>query len=120
MKETFAFLERRMGEETLEETPIKYFLTTPAMWSFRSRELTRKAALKAGIAGRTNSMGITDKLFIVDEPEAAAIAAIKTSRDLLPGSNPFKVYYQAQSCINLIIAANIFCGSMDKALLWRI
>ena len=120
VKETFAFLERRMGKETLQETPIKYFLTTPALWSFRSRELTRKAALEAGIGDTINSLGVMDKLFIVDEPEAAAIAAVKTSLDRRPGSNPFKVCYRVQKCVKLIVAANMFCGSVDTASSWRI
>lgn len=75
----------------MQETPIKFFLTTPALWSNEARTMTREAATRAGFGTRTKSIGVEDILAIIDEPEAAAIAAIKGTLDQLPGANSFNV-----------------------------
>lgn len=89
--QAFKFLSSRMGEIMVQETPMKFFLTTPALWSFEARAKTREAATRAGFGMRRNSARVEDQLYVIDEPEAAAIAAIKTTIDQLPGANPFEV-----------------------------
>jgi molecular chaperone DnaK (HSP70) len=61
----------------------KVVITVPAMWSDVAKDLTRRAAEKAGILG---------EISLVSEPEAAALAAFK---DRITISEPLKVgvYY---------------------------
>jgi hypothetical protein len=90
-KQAFTFLESHMGEYMVQETPIKFLLTPPALWSVKARALARTAATRAGFGKRTNTADVDDELLIIDEPEAAAIAAIKTTVEQLPQANCFEV-----------------------------
>lgn len=80
-------LQNQMEESVLAETPIKFYLTTPAMWSLKARSETRRAAEEAGYGSRESLLGISDELHIIDEPEAAAIAILMSTMDNLPGNN---------------------------------
>lgn len=57
----------RFGEVFFENLQIKFVLTVPAIWDHRAQELTKEAAVKAGMMSRNNM-----KLELVSEPEAAA------------------------------------------------
>ncbi|KAL4789394.1 actin-like ATPase domain-containing protein [Aspergillus venezuelensis] len=69
-------LEKNITEEALQVTPLEFWFTVPAIWSDQAQNSTKAAAERAGFAGgklgRTN-----DKVFLVTEPEAAAITALK-------------------------------------------
>ena len=52
-------------ERFLERQQISYVITVPAIWSEKAKELTRRAAYKAGIQRR--------RLILITEPEAAAL-----------------------------------------------
>ena len=58
-------LPAHFGEDFLQNQQISYVLTVPAIWSDKAKELTRQAALKAGIQGR--------KLMLITEPEPATL-----------------------------------------------
>jgi molecular chaperone DnaK (HSP70) len=58
-------LPSRYGPEFLENQQISYVITVPAIWSDKAKELTRKAAVRAGITRKN--------LLLVTEPEAAAL-----------------------------------------------
>jgi len=58
-------LPSRYGARFLENQQISYVLTVPAIWSDKAKELTRQAAIMAGIPRR--------KLMLITEPEAAAL-----------------------------------------------
>ncbi|KAI8597092.1 hypothetical protein EDD21DRAFT_386334 [Dissophora ornata] len=49
---------------------FRYCLTVPAMWSDKSKDVMRKAAIKAKIITETDH---PDRLMLVSEPEAAAL-----------------------------------------------
>jgi hypothetical protein len=57
-------LSRRFGEAFLQNQQISYIITVPAVWSEKAKDLTRQAAVSAGIPRR--------KLNLITEPEAAA------------------------------------------------
>lgn len=78
-------LARRMGPANLKETPILWTLTTPATWSPSAREKTRMAAIRAGFEGRER-----DRMAMIDEPEAAGIAAMKGTLDTFEEKSPFQ------------------------------
>lgn len=52
-----------MRIEFVDDTPIEYILTVPALWSDRARNLTFECAKKAGMS----------RISCISEPEAAAI-----------------------------------------------
>ncbi|EXJ88287.1 hypothetical protein A1O1_05217 [Capronia coronata CBS 617.96] len=64
---------REIGRNAVEQTSFRYVITLPATWSPAAREATRQAARNAGFGSREK-----DELLLVDEPEAAAVAAIKS------------------------------------------
>jgi molecular chaperone DnaK (HSP70) len=78
-------IAKQITEETLRITPLEFWFTVPAIWSDRAQDATRKAARLAGFG---NTPGRSDdKIFMITEPEAAAIAALKkTTTDGLGAS----------------------------------
>jgi len=62
-------LKRRFGS-ALQTMDLQFIMTVPAVWSDKAKDATMQAACKAGIS-------IND-LFLVSEPEAAALYAIRT------------------------------------------
>ncbi|DAA75364.1 TPA_exp: HSP70 family protein [Trichophyton benhamiae CBS 112371] len=81
-------IEKHITKEMLGITPIEYWFTVPAIWSDQAKAQTKAAAQRAGFA--YNIKRPNDQIFMVTEPEAAAIAALnKTATDGLGAS--FKV-----------------------------
>jgi hypothetical protein len=70
---TIVSLEDLIGETALEQTAIIFSITTPATWSLAARHATRTAAENAGFGSRDR-----DEVILTDEPEAAAISALKS------------------------------------------
>jgi len=68
----------------LEFTPMEFWITVPAIWSDTAKAATRNAALEAGFGSRPG-----DHLFMITEPEAAALASLVESVD--SHSNPISV-----------------------------
>nr|OQO22529.1 hypothetical protein B0A51_09680 [Rachicladosporium sp. CCFEE 5018] len=66
-------LTRELGASIVASTPMDVWLTVPAVWSDQAQSATREAALEAGF-GKGNG----DTISIIPEPEAAAVAVLKT------------------------------------------
>lgn len=64
-------LRRAHGETYINITAIDWVMTVPAVWSEKAQSLTKEAASRAGIGQRPK-----DRLFLLSEPEAAAVYAI--------------------------------------------
>lgn len=78
-------ISAQIGESFLKATPMDCCLTVPAVWSDRAQDLTRAAAKAAGFGSRPG-----DHIYVISEPEAAAIATLK--RYMMPHApNPPKV-----------------------------
>lgn len=77
----------QIGEQFLTSTPMDCWLTVPAVWSDKAQEMTLEAAKTAGFGSRAG-----DNIFIIPEPEAAAIATFKT-RTKPHAPNPPEVGY---------------------------
>ncbi|KAF4536091.1 Heat shock protein HSP73 [Lasiodiplodia theobromae] len=79
---------KKYSPEVYAVTPIECWITVPAIWSDAAKDATRSAALKAGFGSRH-----FDKVNIIPEPEAAALAALKPHLDsdsidpISPGEN---------------------------------
>lgn len=71
-------LLRTLVDAVLRRTQREYVITVPAVWTEKARDLTTKCAVDAG-------MGSQDKLHIISEPEAAAMYAISTFKDINKG-----------------------------------
>lgn len=63
MEHTRGVLLKRYRQKFLDDTPIEYILTIPALWSDRARNLTFECAKNAGMS----------HISCISEPEAAAI-----------------------------------------------
>jgi len=55
---------KTFGNDFLQNQPISYIITVPAVWSEKAKELTRQAAVSAGIP--------SEEINLITEPEAAA------------------------------------------------
>ena len=62
---TNTILPSRFGANFLKNQQISYVITVPAIWSDKAKNLTRQAAISAGIS--------PTKLMLITEPEAAAL-----------------------------------------------
>jgi molecular chaperone DnaK (HSP70) len=69
-------LERKLTKDLLNVTPIEFWFTMPAIWSDEAQHATRTAAMCAGFGTRSG-----DSVKMITEPEAAALAAFKTTKD---------------------------------------
>ncbi|KAF3159971.1 hypothetical protein TWF225_010688 [Orbilia oligospora] len=78
-------LRRAQGENFINRTAIDWVMTVPAVWSEKAQSLTKEAASRAGIGQRDK-----DRLFLLSEPEAAAVYAISElyQRDNSRRNNP--------------------------------
>lgn len=65
-------IAKQISEEALSITPLEFWFTVPAIWSDQAQSATRTAAQRAGFGRRP-----ADNIFMISEPEAAAIAALK-------------------------------------------
>jgi molecular chaperone DnaK (HSP70) len=68
------FLPNTYGAEFLKNQRRVYLITVPAIWSDMAKDLTRQAAARAGIPD--------EKLFLVTEPEAAALYCATTCEEV--------------------------------------
>lgn len=72
------FFPSEYGSTTIRNQSYDYVVTVPAIWSDAAKDLTRRAATRAGIPH--------DKLTLISEPEAAALFCGLTSQaELQPG-----------------------------------
>ncbi|OJJ48585.1 hypothetical protein ASPZODRAFT_14713 [Penicilliopsis zonata CBS 506.65] len=69
------------GPNTVQNTGIHFVLSSPAAWRDAERDRIKIAAEKAGFASREG-----DKLSLVSEPEAAALAAFEENKAFLEQS----------------------------------
>jgi hypothetical protein len=69
---TMEKLKKEVSAEVLEVTPLEIWVTMPAIWSDKAQAATRDAARAAGFGSRP-----FDKVCMITEPEAAALAAMK-------------------------------------------
>lgn len=70
-------LEKGLTEPILSMSPIEFWFTMPAIWSDKAQAATREAAQRAGFGPRPERL--KDAIYMITEPEAAAIAALTRS-----------------------------------------
>lgn len=78
LREVYQHLEKKlikqMGASTFKSTPMDCWLTVPAVWSDQAQNATKAAAMMAGFGSRRD-----DTISIITEPEAAAVAVLKST-----------------------------------------
>ena len=77
-------LDRFLNKAILKLTVIEFWITVPAGFGDGSKQMIRRAAEAAGFASRSE-----DKLFMINEPEAAALAIL--SKSIEDGNALYKV-----------------------------
>ena len=102
-------LPRQFGSEFLQNQQISYVLTVPAIWSEKAKELTREAALRAGVPRRD--------LTLITEPEAAALycATLCNEVDLHIGDR-FLVCDAGGGTV--VCLSSVFSDSIGSYILW--
>uniref|UniRef100_A0A093VJ31 Heat shock 70 kDa protein 12B n=1 Tax=Talaromyces marneffei PM1 TaxID=1077442 RepID=A0A093VJ31_TALMA len=70
-------LEKGLTEPILSVSPIEFWFTMPAIWSDQAQAATKEAAQRAGFGPRPGRL--SDVIYMITEPEAAAIAALTRS-----------------------------------------
>lgn len=98
LREVYTYVSEKLRQEmtttTFENTPMECWITLPAIWSDEAKDATLSAAKKAGFGSR-----IGDEVFTITEPEAAAIATLKSFAN--PGAlNPLKASQKLVLLIN--------------------
>ena len=86
-------LKTVVGGVAIDQMPLHFELTLPATWSHAARDATRQAAIDAGIGTRPR-----DTLVLIDEPEAAAISAMKSTIEAFPDNTAFKANKSVLIC----------------------
>lgn len=77
-KHTMSILAKQITEDALTITPLEFWFTMPAIWSDKAQSSTRKAAMQVGFGSRAG-----DQIFMITEPEAAALATKKNAQQTL-------------------------------------
>lgn len=81
-------LEKGLTEPILSVSPIEFWFTMPAIWSDQAQAATKEAAQRAGFGPKPGRL--SDAIYMITEPEAAAIAALtRSTTDIV--SVPVKV-----------------------------
>ncbi|KAI8639935.1 hypothetical protein BD408DRAFT_420579 [Parasitella parasitica] len=78
LEKFFAHVKADMAKKGFHqnfEKQARFCLTVPAMWSDKSKQIMRDAAIQSGII---NASDHRDRLMLISEPEAAAIYCEKT------------------------------------------
>ena len=89
----YTHILKKLNEEfksvTMNEMPFKFVLTTPAGWSDHAKTRIQSSAESAGFGSREG-----DTVRMIDEPEAAALAAFeKSGKKSGAKDNTFEVRY---------------------------
>lgn len=95
-------LVKRISAETLAATPIEFWFTVPAVWSDKAKSDTFRAARKAAKMAQVNFHSET-KLFLIREPEAAAIA---TMSSLTYGGSQQQISVSGEIQVIILMQAN--------------
>lgn len=74
--EFHAQLVRSLGQGVVDVSRKEFWFTVPAIWSDQAKAHTRAAALDAGFGS-----GEEDEIFLISEPEAAAVASLSRLGD---------------------------------------
>lgn len=73
-------LTKVYSAEILKVTAIDWWFTVPATWQDAANDATRNAAARAGFGSRKG-----DELYMITEPEAAAVAILSMAIEKNPG-----------------------------------
>ncbi|KAL1927813.1 hypothetical protein VTP01DRAFT_3634 [Rhizomucor pusillus] len=95
--------EMKRGFAQQFEGRYRYCLTVPAMWSDRSKQAMRMAAIESGIIDKDDH---PDRLMLISEPEAAAIYCEQTSDQFdMKDGDEFMICDAGGGTVDLIVFA---------------
>jgi molecular chaperone DnaK (HSP70) len=98
-------IQNNIGRHLWESLRIKVVVTVPAIWDYKAQELTKTAAVMAGLLARTGTT-----LELIGEPEAAALAVfdemiVQKKRNLQVSTAQILNRFKANNCRLVILSS---------------
>jgi len=96
----------------LKDEEIRWCLTIPAIWKDADKDLMRRAAQKAGLIGSSDEE--SDRLFLVLEPEAAAIFCQEVDKKALNPGTKIMIVDCGGGTIDITVHEVVKDGGLDE------
>ncbi|MCC3568578.1 MAG: chaperone protein [Oscillatoriales cyanobacterium] len=96
----------------LKDEEIRWCLTIPAIWKDADKDLMRRAAQKAGLIG--SSEDEAERLFLVLEPEAAAIFCQEVDKNTLTPGTKIMIVDCGGGTIDITVHEVVKDGGLDE------
>lgn len=96
----------------LKDEEIRWCLTIPAIWKDADKDLMRRAAQKAGLIGSSNDEA--ERLFLVLEPEAAAIFCQEVDKNALTPGTKIMIVDCGGGTVDITVHEVVKDGGLDE------
>ncbi|MCL2935140.1 MAG: HSP70 family protein [Trichodesmium sp. MAG_R02] len=96
----------------LKDQEIRWCLSIPAIWKNEDKDLMRRAARKAGLI--TSSDDEAERLFLVLEPEAAAIFCQEEDKNALTPGNKIMIIDCGGGTVDITVHKLVKDGGLDE------
>jgi len=96
----------------LKDEEIRWCLTIPAIWKDADKDLMRRAAQKAGLIGSSSEE--SERLFLVLEPEAAAIFCQEEDKNALSPGTKIMIVDCGGGTIDITVHEVVKDGGLDE------
>lgn len=96
----------------LKDEEIRWCLTIPAIWKDVDKDLMRRAAQKAGLIGSSDDEA--ERLFLVLEPEAAAIFCQEVDKNALTPGTKIMIVDCGGGTIDITVHEVVKDGGLDE------
>ena len=96
----------------LKDKEIRWCLTIPAIWKDEDKDLMRRAAQKAGLIGSSDDEA--ERLFLVLEPEAAAIFCQEEDKKALTPGTKIMIVDCGGGTVDITVHKVVKYGGLDE------
>ncbi|NEP80195.1 MAG: Hsp70 family protein, partial [Okeania sp. SIO3B3] len=96
----------------LKDQEIRWCLTIPAIWKDEDKDLMRRAAQKAGLIGYSDDEA--ERLFLVLEPEAAAIFCQEEEKNTLTPGTKIMIVDCGGGTVDITVHKVVKDGGLDE------
>ncbi len=96
----------------LKDQEIRWCLSIPAIWKDKDKDLMRRAAQKAGLIASSDDQA--ERLFLVLEPEAAAIFCQEEDKNALTPGNKIMIIDCGGGTVDITVHKLVKDGGLDE------